>query len=143
MASDRQWRVLLIEDNPGDARLMREYLAADRGAGFQIDWADRLAKGLALLSQSPFDAVILDLTLPDSKGLETFQRVHEGAPQVAILVLSGLDDEALAVEAVQLGAQDYIVKGQVGGARLVRAIRYAIERQRASAGRGSAVRPDS
>src|SRR4029077_21164601 len=76
------------------------------------------------------DVVLLDLTLPDSQGFETFTRLHTQAPDVAIVVLSGLDDETLAVRAVQEGAQDYLVKGQVDGGTILRAMRYAIERQR-------------
>jgi signal transduction histidine kinase len=88
------------------------------------------------LTQQLIDVVLLDLTLPDSQGFETFTRVHTFSPDVAIVVLSGLDDEGLAVRAVQVGAQDYLVKGQVDGGTILRSMRYAIERQRLEAVRG-------
>jgi DNA-binding NarL/FixJ family response regulator len=105
---------LLIEDNPGDARLIREMLR-DAGVGHaavELAHADRLALGLEQFSSQATDVVLLDLTLPDSQGFDTFTTVHAHAPDVAIVVLSGLDDEGLAVRAVQEGAQDYLVKGQ-------------------------------
>jgi signal transduction histidine kinase len=123
---------LLIEDNPGDARLIREMLR-DAGVGHaavELAHADRLALGLEQFSSQATDVVLLDLTLPDSQGFDTFTTVHAHAPDVAIVVLSGLDDEGLAVRAVQEGAQDYLVKGQVDGAAILRSMRYAIERQR-------------
>ena len=125
-------RALLIEDNPGDARLIREMLrdAGGASAAVTLAHADRLALGLEQLTQQPTDVVLLDLTLPDSQGFETFTTVHTQAPDVAIVVLSGLDDETLAVRAVQDGAQDYLVKGQVDGGAILRSMRYAIERQR-------------
>jgi signal transduction histidine kinase len=128
-------RVLLIEDNPGDARLIKEMLHDAGGARAAVEFghADDLAAGLERLAQADSDVVLLDMTLPDSHGLETFTRVHARAPDVAIVVLSGLDDESLAVRAVQEGAQDYLVKGQVDGAGLLRSMRYAIERQRLEA----------
>jgi signal transduction histidine kinase len=123
---------LLIEDNPGDARLIREMLR-DAGGGHaavELAHADRLALGLEQCSSQATDVVLLDLTLPDSQGFDTFTTVHARAPDVAIVVLSGLDDEGLAVRAVQEGAQDYLVKGQVDGAAILRSMRYAIARQR-------------
>jgi signal transduction histidine kinase len=125
-------RALLIEDNPGDARLIREMLR-EAGAGHAaVDLAhvDRLAGGIEHLAKVGADVVLLDLSLPDSSGLDTFLALHEAAPQVPIVVLSGLDDESLAIHAVQVGAQDYLVKGQVDGGTILRALRYAIERQR-------------
>jgi signal transduction histidine kinase len=125
-------RALLIEDNPGDARLIREMLRdADAAHGrVELSHADRLASGLEHLANRETDVVLLDLSLPDSRGLETFVRVHAAAPDVPVVVLSGLDDEAVAVRAVHDGAQDYLVKGQVDGGVLLRSMRYAIERQR-------------
>jgi DNA-binding NarL/FixJ family response regulator len=125
-------RALLIEDNPGDARLIREMLrdAGGASAAVVLAHADRLAPGLQQLAEQVTDVVLLDLTLPDSQGFETFATVHTQAPDVAIVVLSGLDDETLAVRAVQEGAQDYLVKGQVDGGAILRSMRYAIERQR-------------
>jgi signal transduction histidine kinase len=125
-------RGLLIEDNPGDARLIREMLrdAGGAPAAVELAHADRLALGLEQLTKQVTDVVLLDLTLPDSQGFETFTSLHTQAPDVAIVVLSGLDDETLAVRAVQEGAQDYLVKGQVDGGAILRSMRYAIERQR-------------
>ena len=125
-------RALLIEDNPGDARLIEEMLrdAGVAHAAVELAHADRLALGLEQLRKRVTDVVLLDLTLPDSHGFDTFTTAHTQVPDVAIVVLSGLDDETLAVRAVQEGAQDYLVKGQVDGAAILRSMRYAIERQR-------------
>ena len=127
---DRHIKVLLIEDNPGDARLIREMLAEVRGATFDLEWVDRLSAGLERLAEGGFDMVLLDLGLPDSQGIDTFVTLQAQAPRVPIIVLTGLDDEALAVKAVQEGAQDHLVKGQVDSHALVRSIRYAVERHR-------------
>ena len=126
-------RVLHVEDSAGDARLMHEYLRDDPQAS--IDWllARRVDEALERLATEPVDAVLLDLSLPDADGLETVRRICEAAPQVPIVVLTGRDDENLAVQAVQVGAQDYLIKGQLDGQRCLRAIRYAIERHRSGA----------
>jgi PAS domain S-box-containing protein len=124
-------RVLLIEDNPGDARLLREMLAQATSAQFELTHIERLGEALQRLDKTVFDLILLDLSLPDSQGFETFAQLYGQAPGAPIIVLSGLDDEALAVRAVREGAQDYLVKGQVDGNLLVRAMRYAIERKRA------------
>jgi PAS domain S-box-containing protein len=123
-------KVLLVEDNPGDARLFREMLAEVPSLPFRLETADRLSAALARLAAGDICAVLLDLGLPDSQGFDTFSRAYEQAPSVPILVLTGLDDEALAVRAVREGAQDYLVKGRIEGPWLARAIRYAIERKR-------------
>jgi len=123
-------KVLLVEDNPGDVRLFREMLAEVPTAPFSLETVDRLSTALTRLAAGDISAVLLDLGLPDSQGFDTFYRTYEQAPSVPILVLTGLDDEALAVKAVREGAQDYLVKGRVEGQLLVRAIRYAIERKR-------------
>ena len=121
-------KVLLIEDNPLDARLI-QIMLAEAGAGlFSLERVDRLTAGLARLAKGDIGMVLLDLSLPDSYGLGTFQRVHAEFPNVPIIVMSGLSDETVAVNAVHEGAQDYLVKGQVGGPLLVRAMRYALER---------------
>jgi signal transduction histidine kinase/DNA-binding response OmpR family regulator len=130
MNEDKPVKVLLIEDNPGDARLLQEMLADASSHTFDLECADRLSTGLERLAAGGIDAVLLDLSLPDSQGLDTFTRVHAQAPDVPIMVLSGLDDEALAIKAVREGAQDYLVKGRGDRDLLVRAIRYAIERMR-------------
>lgn len=124
-------RVLLIEDNRADVRLVREMLASTSGTGFQLSTADRLSAALELVERQHFDLLLLDLSLPDSHGMESFARLHAQAPGTPVVVLSGLDDEGIAVEAVREGAQDYLVKGQLQARALVRAMRYAVERQRA------------
>lgn len=121
-------RILLIEDNPGDARLIKEFLGEITGTTFELDSVDNLSDGLKRLDG--IDAILLDLALPDSKGLDTFERVHLQAPGLPIIVLTGTDDDALAFKAVSAGAQDYLVKGQVSDQLLARSIRYAIERKR-------------
>lgn len=123
-------KVLLIEDNPGDARWIQLMLAEAGGELFELERTDRLATGLERLASGGIGMVLLDLSLPDSQGLETFARLHALAPAVPIIVMSGLDDETVAVEAVHGGAQDYLVKGHVDSHLLVRAMRYAIERKR-------------
>ena len=131
--NDTAIHVLLIEDNPDDAFLIQEMLdeAGGKSRRFVVTHTERLVTGMERLARNRIDVVLLDLGLPDSQGLETFATAHARAPSVPIVVLSGLDDEALALEAVEQGAQDYLVKGQVEGRSLLRALRYAIERQRA------------
>jgi sigma-B regulation protein RsbU (phosphoserine phosphatase) len=126
-------KALLIEDNPGDARLIRLMLDEAGGEWFEVEEVDRLGPALERLgNHSRFGIVLSDLSLPDSQGLDTFARLHAQAPQVPIIVLSGLNDTTMAVQAVHEGAQDYLIKGQVDGQLLVRAMRYAIERKRMS-----------
>ncbi len=126
--------VLLVEDNPGDAELLHELLEepdpAIHGPAPRVLDADRMARARELLAAESVDAVLLDLSLPDARGLDTVARVREAAPHLPIVVLTGLDDEAVAVQAVQAGAQDYLVKGAVTGLGLRRALRRAVERQR-------------
>lgn len=125
-------RVLLIEDNPGDARLLQEMLDdAPGNVAFELEHAERLSAGLKKVARNQIDVVLLDLTLPDSEGLETFIRLQTEAPDMPITVLSGLDDASLAIQAVRDGAQDYLVKGEIDNHSLTRAIRYAIERKQA------------
>ncbi len=134
-AADPSFRgidALLVEDNPGDARLVEiELEEAGKGA-IRLRQATTVGAGLDRLREEPFDVVLLDLSLPDSSGLETFLRVRQAAPDVAVIVLSGMDDEELAVRTVHEGGQDYIVKGRFDGPMLVRAIRYAVERKQAN-----------
>lgn len=127
-------QALLIEDNPGDARLIETLLAAAPALGLDVRLrhARTLAAGLEHLRTSSFDVILLDLGLPESAGLETVQRMFAHVPRVpALVVLSGLADEDVAVQALRTGVQDYLVKGQVDTAQLVRAIRYAIGRHQA------------
>ncbi len=126
-------QVLLLEDNPGDARLFREFLREGDLAQVELDHVERLKTGLEHLTQGKPDVILLDLGLPDSQGLDTFTQVYARAPDVPIVVLTGLNDAEQAVEAVRAGAQDYLVKGEVSSGLLVRAIRYAIERKQAEA----------
>ena len=122
--------VLLVEDNPMEARLLVEALADAFAGDFRVVHAERLGEAFDRLGRDRFDVVLLDLSLPDSHGLETLARMIARAPGLPVLVLSGLDNDEVALQAVQAGAQDYLVKGQVDCLLLIRAIRYAIERQR-------------
>ncbi len=128
-----QIKVLLIEDNPGDARLIEEMLSEVNGSLFDLENADRLSDGLTRIRKGGIDAVLLDLGLPDSAGLDTFKKVHDQAPEVPIVMLTSLDDTELALEGMRMGAQDYLVKGRVDGDLLARTLRYAIERKAAEA----------
>jgi signal transduction histidine kinase len=125
---DKTTQVLLIEDNPGDADLVRLRLIEGKSP-VNVNCVNRLADGLASLAQQTPSVILLDLNLPDSHGAETFRRVMEQAPNVPVVVLSGQDDEALAMKAVHLGVQDYLLKGDISSKHLERAIRYAVERQ--------------
>ena len=122
--------VLLVEDNPDDADLLRELLAASRGERVTLVAVETLRAGLAHLDRAPVDLVLLDLSLPDSQGLETVTQAFAHPAGVPIIVLTGLEDDALGVAAIHAGAQDYLAKGQVDGALLRRSMRYAIERRR-------------
>lgn len=122
--------ILLVEDNPADARLMVELLTGADGDRFKLQHVDRLGTALSLLRKQEFDVILLDLSLPDASGLETVERMCKANPHLPILVLTGLADDVLSLEAVQAGAQDYLVKGQVDGSGIARSIRYAIERKR-------------
>ncbi len=120
--------VLLIEDNPGDADLVRLRLVESK-SDVQVNCVPRLSDALACLDAETPSLVLLDLNLPDSHGAETFRRIMQKAPNVPVVILSGRDDEALALKAVHLGVQDYLVKGDITSKQLERAIRYAVERQ--------------
>lgn len=123
--------VLLIEDNPGDRRLLQELLRDVTSVPIKLNYSDCLSHGLERLSSEHFDVILLDLFLPDSQGFTTFTQLYQREREVPIVVTTGLNDETLALKAVQEGAQDYLVKGQITGELLVRSIRYAIERKRA------------
>ena len=124
-------KLLLIEDNPGDARLIKEMLAESKITRFELRHASLIRAGLDEMSEKNYDVVLLDLSLPDSHGIETFNKVRAHAPLMPIIVLTSLDDELLAIEAAQRGAQDYLVKGHVDGNLLIRSILYAMERKHA------------
>lgn len=123
--------ILLVEDNPGDKRLIREMLTEARSVTFDLKYADRLQAGLEHLDENRVEVILLDLGLPDSQGLETLNKIYAQVPEVPIVVLTGLNDEMLGVQAVNKGAQDYLIKGRVDANLLVRTIRYAIERKQA------------
>ena len=123
--------VLLIEDDPDDELLVRESLTETKGGKFIVEWAESLEKGLERLGGGGIDVVLLDLSLPDSSGAETFRQVYTQSPGLPIVVLTGLEDETLGAELVRAGGQDYLVKGQVNGTLLTRCINYAIERKKA------------
>ncbi len=124
-------RVLLVEDNTGDARLLEFHLGSVEDPIFTIDRVDRLSAARERLRAKSYDVVLLDLSLPDSRGTQTVVRLYEQAPHIPIVVLTGLNDEATAIQAVQEGAQDYLFKGDTANPSLLaRAIRYAIERHR-------------
>jgi len=121
-------RVLLVEDNPGDVRLIQELLLEAKGGRFETAVATRLSEAMERLAGDNFQLILLDLSLPDSHGIDTFHKMTAHAPLIPLIVLSGLDDEALALQTVEEGAQDYLVKGQVDPRILERAIRYAMKR---------------
>ncbi len=123
-------RILLIEDNDSDFHLVDEVLGKSPVLSVTIERATTLAESLRKLTGTEYDLILLDLGLPDSWGLDTFHAVNKQAPQPPIIVLSGFDDEDMATQAVQLGAQDYLIKGQIYARSLIRSIRYAIERKK-------------
>jgi diguanylate cyclase (GGDEF)-like protein len=123
-------RVLLVEDNPADARLVREQFLDIDARDFELCHVDSLRGAYTALERQAFDVMLLDLSLPDSQGLNAVNHILNVAPQLPIVVLSGIDDAELSLRAVQVGAQDYLVKGQGDGNLLSRALRYAIERKR-------------
>lgn len=122
-------KVLLVEDNPTDVIFLREALTRDTPNTFELTVVERLSQAIDQLKSLPFDIVLLDLNLPDSSGLDSFSRIHQATPELPKVILSGLIDEKIALQSVQAGAQDYLVKGQEGFSAAARAIRYAIERQ--------------
>ncbi len=122
--------VLHVEDNRGDALLMKEYLREAESIEFDISVIDRVDEALRCLESAHFDVILLDLSLPDAQGLDAVRRLCESVPDFPIVVLTGLDDESLAIRAVQAGAEDYLIKGHLDGSSCGRAIRYAIERHR-------------
>jgi len=124
--------ILLIEDSADDALLIRKSLAGAMKVPYELKHVDGLSRGMECLAGGEIDVVLLDLGLPDGRGISTFTVLHKHSPDVPVIVLTGHDDEELAIEAVQKGAQDYLVKGKVDGGLLRRSIRYAIERQKLS-----------
>lgn len=122
--------VLLIEDNPGDVRIIKELLGEAKELKFNLHSAENLLKGLTYITESSFDIILLDLTLPDSSGIETLKRMLEHDSKYPIIVLTGTNDLQLAIQAVKVGAQDYLVKGQIEINQLIRSIFHAIDRHK-------------
>ncbi|PIZ15342.1 hypothetical protein COY52_09970, partial [Candidatus Desantisbacteria bacterium CG_4_10_14_0_8_um_filter_48_22] len=124
-------KVLLVEDNPGDARLIQEMLKEVKDADFELEQASRISEAVKRVTGKGIDVILLDLSLPDSDGLDTFIRVSAKAGEIPIVVMTGLTDRTLAIKAVQGGAQDYLVKGTVDSNLIIHSLRYAIERKKA------------
>src|SRR5436305_7015542 len=125
--SNRAVRVLIVEDNPGDAILVREMLREADAARFELIHAMRLSEGIEQLLGPGADCVLLDLSLPDAEGLDALTQIQSVSLDVPVIVFSGRSDERVAVRAVQEGAQDYRIKGQVDGRLLARSTNYAVE----------------
>ena len=129
--SDQVIRILLLESNAQDAALFKGLLSRSQGTSiFEVQTEDRTGVAVDKLSKEAFDVVLMDLELPDSKGLESFLRINNAYPALPVIVLAGPHEEGLAFEAVSRGAQDYVVKGETSERTLGRVIRYAIERAR-------------
>ena len=124
--------LLLVEDNPGDARLLREMLNEQSVHFTELTHLECMADAEKHLSARDVDIILLDLGLPDAQGVEAVRRARIAAPRVPLVVLTGRDDETLAAQALQEGAQDYLIKGQIDARGLLRALRYAIERMDAA-----------
>jgi DNA-binding NtrC family response regulator len=120
--------ILLIEDNPGDVRLVKEMLYEEDKV--HISCAASLEEGLEHLKDLVCDIILLDLNLPDSNGFGTFLELHKRVPDIPVIILTGLDDKDLGLEAVRKGAQDFLVKGKFDGNLLIKSISYSIERQK-------------
>src|SRR5580693_7481291 len=121
--------ILLIEDNLGDARLLQEMLGEQGSHNIELTHVQCMSDAEKYLSQRVVDMILLDLGLPDARGLSAIRRAHAAAPSIPLVVLTGLDDESLAKQALQVGAQDYLIKGQIEARGLLRALRYAVERK--------------
>ena len=128
-----QRTLLIIEDNPGDARFIREMLKEAAEDRYDFIWADRLSSGLRSLTERQTDLILLDLGLPDSQGLDTLDKVHDISPLTPIVIMTGLNDESIGIAAVARGAQDYLVKGDINERALKRVINYTIERKKIEA----------
>lgn len=126
---DGELSVLLVEDNPADARLVEEHLRGASNLSTRVRWVRRLEEGLAALAEEPADVVLLDLNLPDSEGVETVRRLVEAGGDVPLLVLTGQEDPGTAVWALRAGADEYVYKGELTSHVLSRAIRFALERR--------------
>ena len=121
-------KILLVEDNPGDARLLQEMLKEADATHLELSFAESLSEALQILGEKPVDIILLDLALPDSLGIETFKKVHAKAPDVPVVVLSGFDDEAFAARAVKEGARGYLSKNSIDIDLLEHTIKAAVKR---------------
>ncbi|OGO14645.1 MAG: hypothetical protein A2Y53_05830 [Chloroflexi bacterium RBG_16_47_49] len=131
--TSQQIHALLIEDDPDDVLLLKDSLAEIGLGRIKLDYADRLSRGLIQLGSQSYDVILLDLNLPDSRGLDTLNTTIKRFPKLPVVVLSGLADDAITIEAVRRGAQDYLVKGEISGPLVMRVVRYAIERKQVEA----------
>ena len=125
-------RILLVEDNPGDADLIMELLPGDKLMTYKIENVPRLATALKRVHANPYDIILLDLGLPDSQGLDTVRSMCQAVKGIPIVVMTGNKDEKIGLAAVQIGAQDFVVKGQADGAMLSRILHFAIERHQSA-----------
>src|SRR5580704_7658540 len=121
--------LLVVEDNPGDARLLLEMFDEQGSQNTELTHVESMSEAEEHLAGGEVDIILLDPGLPDAQGLEAVRRAHAAAPHTPLVVLTGFDDEALAIQALQEGAQDYLIKGQIDTRGLMRALRYAIERK--------------
>lgn len=126
----QELNILLIEDDDMFCHAIESLLKHKAPFKFVLSRAQNVSEGIELLSNKPFDVILCDLTLPDSSGIETFRRIHRMTPLHPLIIMTGNDDESIAIQALQEGAQDYLEKGELDGRSLSRAIRYAIERSR-------------
>lgn len=136
-------RVLLVEDNPGDARLVKEALGEVRSADFQLTHVEHLHEGLRRLARHKFDVILLDLLLEDTPRLGALLEIYEQSSRVPVVVLTGLEDEAVGLWALKEGAHDYFIKGMVAPERLAHSLLEAVEQQRATHAARSGGRPRS
>ncbi len=125
----KEINILLVEDNPGDVRLIYEIAKESSKANWKITNVTRLEQAREYIKEHSFDVILLDLGLPDSTGFETFMQIRDDLDEIPVILLTGLDDEDIAIRAVQEGAQDYLNKSEITDGILIRSIRYAIERQ--------------
>src|SRR6202047_906905 len=127
---EKALQVLVVEDNAGDARLLRQMFSKEESGSFELTHLLRMSEAVIHLAKGGVDIILLDMGLPDGHGLDTVRRAHAAAPGVPLIVITGLDDEALVADAMKEGAQDYLIKGQIENRALPRALRHAIERHR-------------
>ena len=130
MMNGKTNKVLLVEDNPAEIRWFRELLADNSNDGFEMEAVGRISEALVNIRGNNYAVILLDLGLPDGQGLDTVREVHTAAPHIPIVVMTGLEDEAIGLKAVQVGAQDYLNKSDIEGPTMMRSILYAIERHR-------------